>query len=67
MAKSGSNPMSACSAACTAPMMRDGSSPAANSVSSGIVYQQARVVSSRGGKSSGTTSNTSLVDVRLRW
>ena len=31
------------------------------------MYQQARVVSSRGGKSRGTTSNTSLVEVRLRW
>ena len=59
--------MSACSAACTAPMIRAGSTPAPISTSSGTVYQHARVVSSRGGKSRGTTSNTSLVDVRRRW
>ena len=59
--------MSACSAACTAPITRLGSMPRPVSVSSGSVYQHARVTSSRGGKSSGTTSNTSLVDARRRW
>ena len=49
IAKSGSSPINACSAACTAPMTCAGSIPAPASSSGGTVYQQARVVSSRGG------------------
>ncbi len=62
IANSGSRPMSACSAACTAPITLAGSTPASLSASSGTVYQHARVVSSRGGKSSGTVSMISFVD-----
>ena len=59
--------MSACSAAWTAPMMRDGSRPAASSVSSGTVYQQARVVSSRAGSRGARPRTPGWSSVRFRW
>src|SRR4249920_2748639 len=67
IANNGSMPISACSAAWTAPSTSGGATPAAMSTSGESVYQTAWVVSERGGTSRGTISIDSFVEDCLRW
>ena len=58
VANSGSSPIAACSAACSAPGTRARSTPTASSAASSRSYQTARVCSVCRGRSSGTVSST---------
>ena len=67
IAKSGSRPIAACSAACSAPGIRFGGTPAATSASSSTSYQTPRVRSTCSGRSSGTVASTVPSGARRRY
>ena len=66
VATSGNNPIAACSAAWAAPGTSDGRIDARSITACEIPHHAARVSSSTGGSSSGTTSRTSPVATCLR-
>ena len=66
VAKSGSSPIEACSAACAEPGTSAVASPARSRPASSTVHQTARVRRWRGGRSSGSSPSTSPVITRRR-
>lgn len=64
---SGSSPIIACSAACSAPGTCSGTTPAAARAVSGTVIHTASVCSLDGGSSSGSSESTSELPSAFRW